>query len=391
MAVPSFPTHLFQVQPEVTDIRLPPSTDVRATASTLMHYGLSYLERAPSLEAVELEWKELAEGSANPFTSWEWARVWWRHFGRGRQPLVLVCRASDRRAVGLLPLYLGFSHPLRVARLIGDGPADQLGPLCRPEQRNAVAAALLHALAEYRCHIFFGQTLPGDESWSDLLSAEVYARDPNPILPLVWSSWEEFLESRSGNFREQVRRRERTLQKLGLRYRLCERRDRLDEDLDVLFALHRRRWRAGGSNFGRLELFHREFTKCAFERGWLRLWFLEVDAAPVAAWYGLRLHGVDWYYQAGRDPAWDRYSVGFLLLAHSVREAIADGMLEYRFGRGGQHYKARFGPDDQGLETVLLSRGRLGALAVAGVGVARRGKRALKALPEPRRLLLPGR
>src|SRR5205823_5632991 len=148
----------------------------------------------------------------------------------------------------------------------------------------------------------------------------------------------DLLAARSSNFRHQVRRRERALRARGLRYRQCDDRARLDRDLDLLFALHRRRWRGGESEFTRREAFHREFATLAFERGWLRLWLLELNNAPAAAWYGLRFGGVDCYYQAGRDPAWDRAAVGFVLLAHSIREATADGIREYRFGRGDEKY-----------------------------------------------------
>ena len=56
----------------------------------------------------------------------------------------------------------------------------------------------------------------------------------------------------------------------------------------------------------------------ALERGWLRLWVLEADGKAVAAWYGFRFAQIDWYYQSGRDPDWERQSVGFVLLAHTI-------------------------------------------------------------------------
>jgi len=55
-----------------------------------------------------------------------------------------------------------------------------------------------------------------------------------------------------------------------------------------------------------------------------------------------------------------------------VRAAQQDGLREYRFGRGGEEFKYRFTGDDPGLETLALTRGALGAAAVAGVAAARR-------------------
>ena len=96
------------------------------------------------------------------------------------------------------------------------------------------------------------------------------------------------------------------------------------------------------------------------------------DGAPVACWYGFRFAQIDWYYQSGRDPDWERQSVGFVMLAHTIREAFDGGMLEYRLLRGGEGYKDRFASDDPGLETIALARGPVGRTALAAARGARR-------------------
>jgi CelD/BcsL family acetyltransferase involved in cellulose biosynthesis len=333
---------------------------------------------ASALDGVRDDWNRLAERSGNVFGTWEWASTWWRHFGNGARPLVTTCRTTDAGVVALIPLYVSRQAGLRVVRLIGHGPADELGPLCAVEDRPAAAAALQRELDEARADVFLAEDVRDGDDWSKSLGATVRATGMSPILPLRWRSWDEFLAARSSNFRQQVRRRERALGNRGLGYRLCENRDQLERDLDVLFALHASRWPGGTSQFTRHEAFHRDFAARAFDRGWLRLWFLELNGTPVAAWYGLRFHGIDLYYQAGRDPAWDQSAVGFVLLAHSLREAIADGMSEYRFGRGGEEYKSRFTDDDSKVETLVLACGPTGRLAVAAAEAARRCRRALR-------------
>jgi len=91
---------------------------------------------------------------------------------------------------------------------------------------------------------------------------------------------------------------------------------------------------------------------------------LELDGTPVAAWYGFRFAGNEFAYQSGRDPALDGRSVGFVLMVHSMREALHDGMREYRFLRGGEPYKRRFANEDRQLETIGMSRGLVGAAAL---------------------------
>jgi CelD/BcsL family acetyltransferase involved in cellulose biosynthesis len=316
------------------------------------------------LGASDDEWGMLAVEAGNVFATPEWMSTWWRHFGDGRRLLLSACRDSTGRLVAVLPLYEWRSRPVRVVRFLGHGPGDALAPVCAASDRKRVATTLDRRLDELDAAILVGETVPGEEGWSGLLDARVLGREASPVLSVNGADWDELLASWSRNLRSQVRSRERKLvDREHARFRLADTPGRLDRDLDVLFALHRQRW-PEGSGFGSAEAFHREFARLAFDRGWARLWFLEVDGQARAAWYGFRFANVESYYQAGRDAAWDRHSVGFVLLAHSIREAVGDGVREYRFLRGDEDFKFRFASHDHGLETLALARGALGRAAL---------------------------
>lgn len=340
------------------------------------------LERIASLESIREEWTALARSGGSIFSTWEWASIWWRHFGDGHSLRLAVQRGPDGRAVAVLPLYLWSRGPVRVVRFLGHGPADELGPVCRPEHSAEAAQWLERALAGTGngWQLFLGERLPADIGWSGLLGAKVLRTEGNPVVRSPDDGWEGYLRSRSKNFREQVRDRERRLSRRHeLSYRLADDPARLQEDLDTLFALHRSRWGGDRTSFSKQHAFHREFATCSLQRGWLRLWLLELDGRPVAAWYGFRFQDVESYYQTGRDPAWDEWSVGFVLLAHTVREALRDGVVEYRMLRGGESYKYRFATADRPVQTVALSRGVLGraGLALSGLGEWRPFRAAL--------------
>jgi len=85
------------------------------------------------------------------------------------------------------------------------------------------------------------------------------------------------------------------------------------------------------------------------------------------------------YYQAGCDPACERLSFGFVLLAHSVRSPMEEGATEYRFGRGAEPFKFRFTSEDPGLETVVLTHGAAGRAALWAFVIARAGTQARRA------------
>jgi CelD/BcsL family acetyltransferase involved in cellulose biosynthesis len=325
------------------------------------------LERRDSLDDVS-EWEELALRSGNVFGTPEFLSTWWRWFGGDRNLHAFAVRDCEGSRVGLLPLYEWRAQPVRVLRFLGHGAGDQLGPLAVPAVRGEVASALLRLLEEARAPVLVAEQLPRDEGWSERLGGRRISSEGSPVLRLTEGTWEAYLAEQSANLRQQIGRLERRLAKAHhLRYSLVATPAELEAGLDALFALHRARWSPAETNFGRREGFHREFARLAFERGWARLWVLEIDERPAAAWYGLRFADTESYYQMGRDPSWDRWSVGFVLLVHSLRETFADGLKEYRFLRGGESYKYRFASDDPGLESVLVARGAGGAAAVAAV------------------------
>ena len=329
------------------------------------------IERIAGLDDASADWQALAGPTGNPFGTWEWADAWWRAFGAGRSLELHRVRAADGRVAAILPLYAVRVGPLRILRFVGHGPADQLGPVCAPADR-ALAASALREVAAGR--VLLAERMAGEDGLAPLLGGHPVRHEASPLVPLDAPTWDDWLAARSSNLRQQARRRERKLARdHGLRFRLTEDPSALGADLEILFALHEARWQGASSAFaGPLRAFHQDFAASAFERGWVRLWIAVVAGAPAAAWYGLRFGEREWYYQAGRDPSWDREAVGFALLVHTMRDALESGSRDYRFGLGDEPYKARFATADPGLDTVVTGRAPVPWLASRAATLATR-------------------
>jgi CelD/BcsL family acetyltransferase involved in cellulose biosynthesis len=333
------------------------------------------------LEAARPEWTALAERSGNVFSTWEWASCWLRQKGAGEELRAQLCRRPDGQAAAILPLCRSRKGPLRVLRLVGHGESDELGPICAPADRPAANAQLAELLAGDGCDAFVGHDMaerpPG---------ASVLWRMASPSVRLEGGSWDEFLARRSRNFRQQVGKRERRLARAGrLEFRVADDPARLDADIGTLFALHRRHWGDRSRSFaGGREALHREFAALALERGWLRLRRLELDGRAIAALYSFRFGGNEWCYQVGRDPAFDRFAAGFVLMSYSIRRALEDGQREFRLLRGGEAYKYRFATHDDGVVTAGIARTAAGRALL-------QGERTWRALPRSvrRRLRRP--
>jgi CelD/BcsL family acetyltransferase involved in cellulose biosynthesis len=336
-----------------------------------------------SLHGLRGDWERLAAESRNVFATWEWNELWWRHYGGDRDLRVTVVRREDGEPAAVVPLFLWSRRPLRTLRLIGHGHGDRLGPICRDDEAETAARALRSALAAEAHDVFVGDWLAGDRDWARVLGGRVVRRTGYPILHLRDDSWAEFLALRSRRFRKSVRHTRNRLERdHEVRIRLAEPAT-LERDLDAAFRLHRARF-AGhrGCLFcGDHEAYQRAFAALALERGWLRLLLLEIDGAPVALEYGFLFADAYFAYQGGRDPAWDRHSVGFLLEVESIRRALEEGATEYRFLGGEEGYKYRYPTEDPRLETVLVpatGRGRAASAALAGVWRLPGGKSVLR-------------
>lgn len=320
-----------------------------------------------ALEDVADVWDAVAQRSGNLFATWDWVSTWWRHFGSRRPLAGVIARRPDGEPAVIVPLYVARRTPLTVLRFLGHGCADWLGPIHAPEDAALGARAMGAALAALpRWDLLLAEHLRSPQH-EPSIGGSLVRRGSFPILRLEGRTWEDLLSDRSANFRAQVRRRERRLARgHRLSYRLTD-AEHLEGDLDLLFRLHQARWaQEGGSDAlsGPRQAFHREFARAALDRGWLRLWVMALEDEPVAAWYGFRYGGVEWYYQSGRDPAREADSVGFVLLGHTIRAALEDGADAYWLLRGDEQYKRRFADFDPGLETRAVANGRRGQAAL---------------------------
>ncbi|MEA2143939.1 MAG: hypothetical protein QOI64_2369, partial [Solirubrobacteraceae bacterium] len=327
------------------------------------------LEPLAGFDALPDDWPRLARAASSIFGTPQWLGTWWRHYGRADTLRLHACRDRAGRVVAILPLELRPAGPLSVMRFVGHGPSDQLGPICAPADRPAVARAVLRAVDEAGADILLGEQLAGDAGWDALLGGRVLSTEGNPVVHFAAGGWDAQLRRWTPSIGRQLKRHTRKLERS---HEVTTRRTvdpcDLDRDMDSLFVLHDARWGAGETAFGTRDAgFHREFAAVALACGWLELTFLDVDCVPVSATYNLRYAGAEYQYQSGRLPEWDHGSVGTISLVRSLRSACDDGLSECRFLRGDEDYKYLYADADMRLQTIAVARRRsaAGALAVA--------------------------
>jgi CelD/BcsL family acetyltransferase involved in cellulose biosynthesis len=321
------------------------------------------------LGGLEASWRRLAEERGNAFVTPEWCRCWMRHYGEGTAPLVLVARGEDGEVSGLLPLVQSGRGRFRKLRFPGANLGDYFHAVAPIDREAAVAAQLATTVLAQRRPAWGSLILDHvgtDRIWWRELCRGISASRTRPyrtnVLPwieLAGVTWEAYLAGRSRNLRSQIRRKTNGLaERHELRFRRSAAQPELDADMQTFFRLHAERWKGRGGSAAltdRSRAFHADFAAAALERNWLRLWFLELDGEPVAAWYGWRVGDRYAYYLSGFSPRFAALSVGFVLLAQTIREAIEEGASRYDLLMGAEPYKLRFATGVQPVATVVAT------------------------------------
>lgn len=338
-------------------------------------------------------WGDLAIERGNVFASPEWYFTWLRSRPRER-PFILVARDAEGRVIGVLPLIQSRFGPARLLRFAGGKLGDRFDLLCAPQDEGAVAAACALALAAHHrsWHALHLEGVDQDARWvGDLIGewtspgvrAEEWGRiDALPYISLSEADFEGYLKTRPSKVRSDVRRSVRRLDAHGARFRQITEPADLGQEMGRFFDLHDARWEASGGSAaldGEARRFHDRFAHLALRRGWLRLWFLDLEDRPVAGWYGYSIGGRYCFYLPGFDPAHGHLGVGTRLMIHTIEHAVAEGASTYDFLSGDEDYKKRFETGRLFTHSLLITRRRHGAQPVAATLAA--SIRAARRLP----------
>ncbi|MDE2149417.1 MAG: GNAT family N-acetyltransferase [Gammaproteobacteria bacterium] len=342
------------------------------------------LHTTAAFDTLRDHWLALETGStdASVFATWDWQRIWWTHYGGGRQLRLLVAR-QNRDVLGILPLYLERSRmgkvwPTTVLRQVGiggDTAPDDLDPPIAPGYEREVAAAFADAIVGMsdwrRLHLI--DLRPDGALLRALVVRAAAARlDTFHDLPVqitytdLPSTWDAFLAGMSSHGRAAVRRNRRIfLKEPESRFVRIDGATEIDRAFADLARLHRMRWagRTDQASFSSAAYlgFHREVMRALFQRGRLRLFALQRDGEPIAMFYGMRMRNTSFYFQSGFDPAWSGLRLGSVMVAYVIEDAIAEGCTRFDMLRGDYEHKKRFGRSVRTTTGVRLFRSGLAA------------------------------
>jgi CelD/BcsL family acetyltransferase involved in cellulose biosynthesis len=341
----------------------------RATASAAPALRTEVIDDLSALDAVIPDWDALAVARGLPLSAPGWLLAWWRSLAPVEAALrVVVVRDAGGSLVGLAPYYVVREGGLAHYRPLG---SEDMGvrnvPLAADGMDLPVARAVAAALARARpapSVVHLSQVDAGSP-WPLLLSRawpgvfpprRERGRDaPAPTLRLRAGSYEEWLASKSSNFRQRLRRDIRKLEEQGSRTWMARTPEELEEALSVFHRLHAARW--GDESPLASEAGHRMMLvagQALLPAERFRVWTMAVGDTPITVQIFVAAGGEVTYWNGGWDADWSSYSPAMIGIAAGVEDAFARGERRVDFGEGEHHYKTRLADGDEPITWVRI-------------------------------------
>ena len=171
-------------------------------------------------------------------------------------------------------------------------------------------------------------------------------------------TWDEYLALLNKKDRHELRRKLRRMdsQSDWKWYSLSE-PTQVAERLSEFISLMRQS-RADKDEFmtPERERFFSNITQRMAELGQLHLYFLDMDGSTVATSLCFDYGGSRLLYNSGYDPEYGYFSVGLLLNAMCLKDAIDQGLDYFDFLRGSEPYKAHIGRLQRSIYKMVVTK-----------------------------------
>jgi CelD/BcsL family acetyltransferase involved in cellulose biosynthesis len=322
------------------------------------------VELRSSFAGLEDPWEALrAQSNANHvFSSFGWQSTWWSTFGAGYDlHLILVWDADELAAVA--PFYRDGT----TLRLIGGADlSDYLDLIYRPDGAAPLFEAVGNHLAEAGQLGLDLCSLPAESptvgylsSLAERVGCRVTIADDDvcPAIDLP-ADWDTYLAGLTKKDRHELRRKLRRLEaNHSVRHYRVEGLPAIRASWPDFFRLQAlTRPEKAAFQTAENRRFFEQLAEALYPRGWFQLHFLEVDGARVSAVICFDQPDELWLYNSGYDPEYRHLSVGLLLKALCLREAVAAGKRRFDFLRGREPYKYDLGAKDRLLYRVQVMK-----------------------------------
>ncbi len=316
------------------------------------------IDGEPGMRELWHAWDALAVARGLPYAAPAWQLGWWDAAApAGARPMMLVAR-DGAATVGVMALYrVAGRSGLQRLLVMGAAAAQGTGPVMAAGREAEVAAAFAEALSGVRGPRPATLELQGvaqGEHWAGQLCASwpgrarprvsPVRRVDAPVLTLAEESFDHWLARRSANFRQQMRRARRGLDRRDAVFRRATTTAEIRAAIPDLLALHRARF-AGRGGSEAVDAGTAAILGAAADgldgTGRMHVELIEHEDRTISAHLFVSAGEEMTYWLGGFDDRYAREHPGMLGLVGAVEHALARGRRRLDLGPGVQPYKMR--------------------------------------------------
>lgn len=322
--------------------------------------------------SLEKEWLELLSRSAinQVFLTPQFLRSWWETLGSDGLRVITV-RDESENLIGIAPFFLSENeNGNRQLQFVGCTTVSDYADIVVDRQKSAEVYAHIFGVLQNEVNdwqaislISVPQNSPTLLHFSEFAQKngwqfEQKQQDVCPVIGLP-KTWDEYLVNIGKKQRHEIKRKsEKLALAIDAQFVLIENPDKIAAAIDDFIRLHQHS-SVDKKNFWDEKHVHffQKLAKEVSQNNWLKLYFLEIENTRVAAMLIFDYDNQFFLYNSGFDA--DQYrqlSVGNVLTAHTIKEAIQLGKVRYDFLRGDEEYKYRFGAIDEPIYDLTLRK-----------------------------------
>ena len=300
---------------------------------------------------------------ASIFLSPQWQEVWWENFSAGREMTGFSVPAAEGGVNALASLA---RNDGAIGFVGAPDTFDYNDFIIRPGFEEHFYATLLDVIGDWEWDELFLDSLIEDSPTLGHLPDR--ARERGYVVEVEYEDvtsgvslpddWEKYLGLLSKKDRHELRRKLRRLDsQTDWRWYCVTDPDEVMRNFDEFLDLMRMS-RTDKEEYmtPEREGFFRSMARRMAELDRIRLFFMEMDGAKAAASLCFDYEGSRLLYNSGYNPELSYYSVGLLLHAMCVKDAIEGGLDYFDFLRGPEPYKAHLGGSQKSLYRIVVKR-----------------------------------
>ena len=323
-------------------------------------------------------WDELVSRLKSPiYLSFAYARIWWRHYGKGRELRVFAFHRGAK-LVAIVPMFIDrlglMAFGARIAKVVGcDFTLAIVNPAVELDAAEEVCGKTIQSLLRECDAVHFGPVSGGWEPLKHLREAcagndnarVVFDRESGSHTQFdLPQGFDAYIQTLSKNQRSNYRR---NINKLSNAFKfevdVLSEPEAVEGEFSAFIKMHQEQWESVGNlgHFGDwpgATAFHWDLIRELSKRGQVRLIRMLADGAVVSYYFCFAFGGVYYWRLPARlvGEQWDQFALGRVGLFKMLEEAAREGIGSIEAGNGWYEYKEKLNAKTFPLYTVVAAR-----------------------------------